>query len=100
MFYAILFFLLRLPSLFEPYWYGDEGIYLTIGQALRHGLLLFQQIHDNKPPTLYYLAALAHTVFGFRLLLFLVMIPTVYVFYLLSKKILVSRLSFPHLNLS
>ncbi|HNY04557.1 MAG TPA: hypothetical protein PKI92_02255 [Candidatus Woesebacteria bacterium] len=93
MFYAILFFLLRLPSLFEPYWYGDEGIYLTIGQALRHGLLLFQQIHDNKPPTLYYLAALAHTVFGFRLLLFLVMIPTVYVFYLLSKKILVSRLS-------
>ena len=28
---------LRIPSLFEPYWYGDEGIYLTIGQAMRHG---------------------------------------------------------------
>jgi len=88
MFYAILFFLLRLPSLFEPYWYGDEGIYLALGQALRHGLLLFQQIHDNKPPTLYYLAALAQTVFGFRLLLFLVMIPTIYFFYRLAKNFL------------
>jgi len=93
MFYAILFFLLRLPSLFEPYWYGDEGIYLAIGQALRHGLLLFQQIHDNKPPTLYYLAALTHTVFGFRLLLFLVMIPTIYFFYRLAKNFLSPRLA-------
>lgn len=93
MLYAILFFLLRLPSLFEPYWYGDEGIYLTLGQAIRHGVLLFKQIHDNKPPTLYYLAALAHTVFGFRLLLFLVMIPTVYFFYRLAKNFLSLRLA-------
>jgi len=92
MFYAILFFLLRLPSLFEPYWYGDEGIYLALGQGIRRGLLLFQQIHDNKPPTLYYLAALARTVFGFRLLLFLVMIPTIYFFYRLSQKFLKSKI--------
>ncbi len=92
MLYAILFFLLRLPSLFEPYWYGDEGIYLALGQGIRHGLVLFQQIHDNKPPTLYYLAALAHTVFGFRLLLLLVMIPTVYFFYRLSFKFLKSKI--------
>ncbi len=88
MLYVILFLFLRLPSLFEPYWYGDEGIYLTLGQGIRHGLLLFQQIHDNKPPTLYYLAALAHTVFGFRLLLMLVMIPTIYFFNRLAKKFL------------
>lgn len=92
MFYVILFFLLRLPSLFEPYWYGDEGIYLALGQGIRHGLLLFQQIHDNKPPTLYYLAALVRTVFGFRLLLFLVMIPTIYLFYRLAKNFLSPRL--------
>ncbi len=92
MLYAILFFLLRLPSLFEPYWYGDEGIYLALGQGIRHGLVLFRQIHDNKPPTLYYLAALAHTVFGFRLLLFLVMIPTIYFFYRLSQKFLKSKI--------
>ncbi|MDD3998692.1 MAG: hypothetical protein PHR98_01140 [Candidatus Shapirobacteria bacterium] len=92
MLYAILFFLLRFPSLFEPYWYGDEGIYLALGQAIRYGLLLFKQIHDNKPPTLYYLAALARTVFGFRLLLFLVMIPTIYFFYRLSQKFLKSKI--------
>jgi hypothetical protein len=66
---TLLFLILRLPSLFEPYWYGDEGIYLVLGQAIRKGLVLYRDIHDNKPPTLYYLAAIAKTVFGFRLLL-------------------------------
>jgi len=81
-----VFFILRLPSLFEPYWYGDEGIYLTLGQGIRKGLILYKQIHDNKPPTLYYLAALGQTVFGFRLLLSLVMIPTVLFFYKLCLR--------------
>ncbi len=49
----LLMILLRIPSLFEPYWYGDEGIYLTLGQAIRKGLLLYRDIHDNKPPLLY-----------------------------------------------
>lgn len=86
-YWFILFFvfiILRLPSLFEPYWYGDEGVYLTLGMAIRKGLVLYSQIHDNKPPTLYYLAAISQTVFGFRLLLSLVMIPTIYYFYRLS----------------
>lgn len=81
----LLFIILRLPSLFEPYWYGDEGIYLVLGQAIRKGITLYSHIHDNKPPTLYYLAALGHTVFGFRLLLMLVMAPTIYLFHRLSK---------------
>jgi hypothetical protein len=92
-FCIFLFLFLRLPSLFEPYWYGDEGIYLVLGQAIRKGLTLYTQIHDNKPPTLYYLAALAHTVFGFRLLLAFSMIGAVYFFNLLSKKLLTTRLS-------
>jgi len=83
---AFTFLILRLPSLFEPNWYGDEGIYLVLGQAVRKGLILYSQIHDNKPPTLYFLAALSQTVFGFRLLLSLWMIPTIYSFYLLAKK--------------
>lgn len=82
---SFLFIFLRLPSLFEPYWYGDEGIYLTLGQGVNHGLLLYRDLHDNKPPLLYYLAALSQTVFGFRLLLLLLMIPTIYFFYRLSK---------------
>lgn len=83
-YWLILFFvfiILRLPSLFEPYWYGDEGVYLTLGMAIRKGLTLYSQIHDNKPPLLYYLAAIGKTVFGFRLLLNLFMIPTIYYFY-------------------
>lgn len=55
---SIVFFFLRLPSLFEPYWYGDEGVYEIIGFALRHGRLLYSGIWDNKPPMLYIIYAL------------------------------------------
>ncbi len=82
---SIFFLVLRLPSLFEPYWYGDEGIYLTLGQGIRSGLTLYRQIHDNKPPSLYYLAAISQTVFGFRLLLLLWMIPTIIIFHRLGR---------------
>lgn len=82
------FLFLRIPSLFEPYWYGDEGIYLTLGEGVRKGLTLYSQIHDNKPPLLYFLAALGQTVFGFRLILLICMIPTVYLFYKLSQQFL------------
>ncbi len=61
--------LLRIPSLFEPYWYGDEGIYLTLGLAIKKGLVLYRDIHDNKPPLLYLLAALAGNVAWFRAIL-------------------------------
>jgi len=87
---ALLFLFLRIPSLFEPYWYGDEGIYLVLGEAIRKGVTLYSHIHDNKPPTLYYLAAIAHTVFGFRLLLLCFMAPTIYFFHRLSQ-IFISR---------
>lgn len=90
---AILFFVLRLPSLFEPYWYGDEGVYLVLGQAIRHGVTLYSQIYDNKPPAIYYLAAVTQTVFGFRLLLLLWMIPTCFYFYKLAKKYLSQKQS-------
>ncbi|TSC85278.1 MAG: Uncharacterized protein G01um101416_984 [Microgenomates group bacterium Gr01-1014_16] len=60
---------LRVPSLFEPYWYGDEGIYLTVGQALDRGEALYKDIHDNKPPLLYWMAAAAGgNQFWFKLL--------------------------------
>lgn len=57
---AFLFILLRLPSLIEPYWYGDEGIYQVIGQALHNGSLLYRDIWDNKPPLLYIIYAFAN----------------------------------------
>lgn len=55
--FVSVFILLRLPSLVEPYWYGDEGIYQVIGKALNSGRVLYQGIWDNKPPLLYYIYA-------------------------------------------
>ncbi|MDD4027136.1 MAG: hypothetical protein PHO75_03015 [Candidatus Shapirobacteria bacterium] len=90
---SLVFLVLRIPSLFEPYWYGDEAIYLALGQGIRKGLTLYSQIHDNKPPSLYYLAAFSQTVFGFRLLLLFFMIPTIYFFNRLSHFFLSLRAS-------
>lgn len=82
------FFLLRLPSLFEPYWYGDEGIYEVIGYGIRHGRMLYSGITDNKPPLLY----LAYALFSgdqspVRLLSLIFGLGAVITFFLLSKKL-------------
>lgn len=79
--------LLRLPSLFEPFIYGDEGIYLTLGQAIRKGLTIYKDIHDNKPPLLYLLAALAGNFFYFRLILFSWSLLTIAFFSELAEKL-------------
>src|SRR3989344_3644059 len=55
---SLVFLLLRIPSLYEPYWYGDEGIYEVIGKAIRSGRILYTGIWDNKPPLLYIIYAL------------------------------------------
>jgi 4-amino-4-deoxy-L-arabinose transferase-like glycosyltransferase len=54
-FCLILFgiFLLRVPSLFEPLWYGDEGIFAAVARNLNLGGVLYQTAWDNKPPMIY-----------------------------------------------
>lgn len=54
---GLIFFILRFPSLFEPYWYGDEGVYQALGYAINNGKLLYLDIWDNKPPLLYMIYA-------------------------------------------
>jgi hypothetical protein len=83
----LLVILLRIPSLFEPYWYGDEGVYLTLGNAIRNGSLLYRDIYDNKPPVLYMLAGLTGNVAWFRALLLVWMLATIIFFWLLLKKL-------------
>lgn len=83
----ILTLLLRLPSLFEPYWHMDEGITLTVGQTLRNGGILYRDIADNKTPLLYVLAFVFNTVFLLKSVLFAWMLGTVIGFYLLAKKL-------------
>lgn len=80
--------LLRLPNLFEPYWYGDEAIYLTLGEGIRQGLTLYKDIFDHKPPLIYLVAALAGSLFWFKFLLLVSHAVTVLLFSRLAEKLL------------
>jgi len=84
-FIFVLIFFLRLPSLFTPYSYGDEGIYLTLGEAARRGLVFYRDIYDNKPPLLYLLAAVSGSLFWFRFLLLGWNLATIYLFFKLAQ---------------
>lgn len=78
-------FVLRIPSFFDPYSYGDEMIYLTLGNAIRKGLVLYRDIHDNKPPLLYFTAAIAGDLFWFRVILAFWMMATTFIFWKLTS---------------
>lgn len=72
---------LRIPSFFEPYSYGDEMIYLTLGEAIRRGIPLYKGIHDNKPPLLYIIAAISGSLFWFKAILSIWHLITVFIFW-------------------
>ena len=77
---------LRIPNLFEPYWYGDEGIYLAVGEGIRQGGLLYRDIFDHKPPAIYILAAISGSLVIFKLFLCLFHLITIFYFWKLAKK--------------
>lgn len=77
----LIVLILRIPSFFEPYAYGDEMIYLVLGEALRQGVPLYQGIHDNKPPLLYVMAGISGSLFVFRVILALWNFVTIYIFW-------------------
>ncbi|KKR44928.1 MAG: hypothetical protein UU51_C0002G0014 [Microgenomates group bacterium GW2011_GWC1_41_20] len=83
-----LVFILRVPSFFEPYYYGDEMIYMTLGQGVNQGMTLYQDVHDNKPPLLYLTAALSGNLFWFKVILTFWSLITIFLFYKLTKVIL------------
>jgi hypothetical protein len=78
--------ILRIPNFFEPYWYGDEAIYLTLGIGLRKGLRLYTDIIDHKTPLIYYLAMVPNQ-FYFRLLNLGWMLATSALFFLVAKSL-------------
>ena len=79
-----LVLILRIPSFFEPYYYGDEMIYMTLGQGVRQGMTLYKDLHDNKPPLLYLTAAISENLFWFKAILAFWSLLTVALFYKLS----------------
>ncbi len=85
---SFFFFLLRLPSLFEPYWYGDEGIYQVLGIAMNQDRLLYRDIWDNKPPLLYFVYSIFESdQFWVRFFSLIIGLLTVIAFYFLTKKL-------------
>jgi hypothetical protein len=86
-----LILILRIPSFFEPYYYGDEMVYLTLGQGIHQGLTLYKDIHDNKPPLIYLAAAIAGNLFWFKVILAFWNLATIYIFYRLSEKLFAGK---------
>ena len=87
---------LRIPSLFEPLWYGDEAVYLTVAREMLRGDLLYVDIFDHKPPALYYLTAGFLAVFGqsvatFKVLALVFSIGALIAFYYLARHLLDKR---------
>lgn len=81
---SILFAILRFPSLFEPYWYGDEGIYQVVANGIREGRVLYQEIWDNKPPLIYIIYAIGGNDLFFPKLLSLIfgLLSSIVIFFL------------------
>lgn len=85
---SLVFFFLRLPSLIEPNWYGDEGIYQVIGIALNNDRPLYSGIWDNKPPLLYLIYGLFQgNQFGTRVFSLFFGLLTLWAFLSLSQKL-------------
>jgi len=85
----LLFTILKLPTFSEPYWYGDEGIYLTIGTALNHGSKLYVDIVDHKTPVIYWLAQVGGQL-EFRILLYFWMLLTTAALFSIGKQLSLS----------
>ncbi len=89
---AVSFVLLRIPSLTEPHWYGDEGIYQIICRALLNGRLLYQDIWDNKPPLLYLIYALVGgNLYLIKLLSLFSGFVSIFAFHLLSGRLFMRK---------
>lgn len=82
----LLVVVLRLPNLFEPYWYGDEGIYLAVGQAMRHGAALYEEIIDHKTPLIYYWAAVAYSLVWLKVMLLFLSLTGLWFFHNLCQR--------------
>ena len=56
-------FVIRIPGIVEPLG-PDQGVYTTIGWAMSHGVALYRDVFEQKPPGIYLTYRLAFAVFG------------------------------------
>jgi hypothetical protein len=52
--------LLRIPSLFEPHWYGDEGVFSSLANAFDFGKVLYKDLWSNLPPGIFFIYYMAN----------------------------------------
>lgn len=97
-FFFLFLLILRIPSFFEPYYYGDEMIYMALGEGVRQGIPLYSELHDNKPPLLYLTAALSGNLFIFKTILAFWSLITVYGFWKLVKHLFPSKTSLQNIS--
>ncbi len=88
---VIIFLLLKIPAIWEPEWYIDEGIYSSIGNFIHHGALLYKDTWDNKPPSIYFLFFFSRIIWGFhiiplKILIVVLSILSFILFYRLLRK--------------
>lgn len=89
-------FLLRFPSIYEPFWYGDEGIFAAVGRNLNLGGTLYATAWDNKPPMIYLTYAaifkyLGVSMFSLRLVTIIVVLTTTAAIYEIAQTILSTK---------
>ena len=97
-FFFVFLLILRIPSFFEPYYYGDEMIYLALGEGIRQGIPLYLGLHDNKPPLLYLTAAISGNLFVFKAILAFWNLITVYGFWKLVKHLFPKNIKLQNLS--
>lgn len=85
---SFLFVILRFPSLFEPYWYADEGIYQAVGMLINDGAQLYTGAWDNKPPLLLIFYALFNSdQFVIRTISLIFGLMSVWLIYFIASKL-------------
>src|SRR5262249_45892964 len=56
-------FVVRLTGFVEPLG-PDQGVFATIGWGMQHGLALYRDLWEQKPPGIYLMYRLAFALFG------------------------------------
>lgn len=89
----LFIFLMRFPSLFEPFWYGDEGIFAAVARNLNFGGVMYADAWDNKPPMIYLTYAtifkfLGVSMFSLHLVTIIVVLATACIIYEIAQTIL------------
>lgn len=83
----ILFIIIiKLPNFFEVHHQIDEGIYLTIGRALREGKVLYKDIFDHKTPLIYWLSFFTKDLIQFKIMGLGFSLISSFFFYQITKK--------------